>query len=182
MTEAHKHWEESHTTCCPLQPLAFLCVKKELQGASNRAGRLWKGTHVMVAKTARQAKLGAWGEASGESTDRPWCLRWGRYFATIDGQACRVQYSVQTAQVRIWVQYKLLKLKYCTAGMMYVTPSLELAREDAEFLLGFRTTAMRLAARDPCKNGSGAKSNKCTLQRLQHVKPTAKVLCTCFWN
>lgn len=40
---------------------------------------------------------------------------------------------LRTAQARIWVRYKLLKLRYCT-----YYEYMELAREDAEFLLGFR--------------------------------------------
>lgn len=48
---------ESHTTCCPPQPLACFCVRKRLEGASNRAGRLWKGTHVMVARNHQTGQI-----------------------------------------------------------------------------------------------------------------------------
>jgi hypothetical protein len=57
--------------------------------------------------------------------------------------------------------------------------SLELAREDADFLLGLRKWDWQHMT--PVKRES-AKSNTCTFQRFQPVESTPSVLFTCFWN
>lgn len=74
----------------PSPAVGVFCVRKRLKGASNRAGRLWKGTHVMVARNEETGQIRGLGRGGRRINGSAWGsalepVRWGYRCSSLQG-------------------------------------------------------------------------------------------------